>query len=202
MTQIIHRDKEILEDPLSDEQRVRLWCKIMRLNSIEGLEYMKKHGYKIKKDRYYQLMTEINKILPKRLLYEARQGFIDQHFNSIDTLENSMQIINADLRHLENDHSFKAILIKERLHRIREEILALMSAYREKTQYVMSKQMENRKLVRDGEQPTTTSIESMKLTKELAVELGVDNYDEIVAADAASHDKNSDNANNLTSNDG
>lgn len=192
MNQIFPVDKSFSEDPLSDEHRVRLWCKILRLTLSEGLDYMTKHGYKIKKDRYYQLMTEINKILPKRLLYEARQGFIDHHFNTMDTLENSMQIINADLRHLENDHSFKAISAKERLHGQRGEILALISKYKEHTQYIMSKQLENRKLVRDVGQPTVVSIESMKLTKELAVELGIYDYDEIMASDAALRDKNFD----------
>lgn len=195
MTQIIPADKSFSEDPLSDKQRVRLWCKTMRLTLSEGLDYMAKHGYKIKKDRYNQLMTEINKLLTKRLFYEASHGFIDQHFSSIDMLENSIQIINTDLRYLENDHSFKAILIKERLHRLRQEILALMSAYREKTQYVMSKQMENRKLVRDGGAPSCFNLENMKLTKKLAVELGIEDYEE-KESENTSCDKNSDNANN------
>jgi hypothetical protein len=37
------------EDPFSDEQRIRIWCKVMRLNLNEGLDYMANHGYKNKK---------------------------------------------------------------------------------------------------------------------------------------------------------
>ena len=45
------------EDPFSDEQRIRIWCKVMRLNLNEGLDYMANHGYKNKKNKKERLVS-------------------------------------------------------------------------------------------------------------------------------------------------
>lgn len=165
--------KEIEQDPLNQEHRCRIFCKVMRLTLQEGLEYMKKCGFEIKADRYHQLMTEVNKRINKRLLYEAQIGFIEQHFSSIDMIETLMRSAAADLRYLEDKHDTRSIYAK---NKIREEMIMnipLITSYKERTQYVMEMQLRNRKLVKEVGAPEMAAPDTVKMTKELAKELGM-----------------------------
>ncbi len=188
MNQKFPTDKSFSEDPLSDEHRVRIWCKIMRLQPDEGIRYMAQHGFKIGKDRYKQLLTEINKNVNKRLLYAAQKGFIEQHMTAIDLVENSLQILNNKIRLLETDGGVKDIHALERMIRLRNETAMLLSTYNEKTQYVLERQAQTRKLFSAIHPPNMAEPGSMGMTRELALELGITDYDEIVKGTGATPD--------------
>lgn len=173
--------EEILEDPLTDQHRIRIYCKILRLTRDEGIEYMKKHGYKMGPDRYKQLLTQVNKLVNKRLLYEAQRGFIEQHLASTDLVEHSLKILNDRIRLLEKDESLRATYALERMIRLRNETTALLSSYKEKDQYVIERQAMTRKLIMQTGAPTSVEPGSIKMTKALAEELGIEDYDEEVA---------------------
>jgi hypothetical protein len=156
----------------------------MRLQPDEGIRYMAQHGFKIGKDRYKQLLTEINKNVNKRLFYAARKGFIEQHMAAIDLVENSLQILNNKIRLLEADGNVKAAHVLERMIRLRNETAMLLSAYNEKTQYVLDRQAQTRKLFSAINPPKMADPGSMGMTKELALELGITDYEEIIGGAA------------------
>ena len=167
---------QLMTDPLTDQHRARIWCKVMRLTGQEGLEYMRARGYNIKIDRYHQLMTEINKSVNQRLLYEVQQGFIEQHFASIDMVENLLISASRDLKALEEKHDTKSIYAKIHLRDQLANLTPLMSSYKERTQYVLSKQLESRKLHLDVGAPSLVEPDTFKMTKEMAEELGITDY--------------------------
>lgn len=169
---------QLMENPLTDQHRARIWCKVMDLDYKRGIEYMAARGYKIKRDRYNKLMVEINKSVNQRLLYEVQQGFIEQHYASIDLIEGLLTSAKADLTALEDKHDTKSIYAKIHVRDQLANLTPLLSSYKERTQYVLEKQMQSRRLLPDAGAPTLVSPDSIAMTKELAEKLGITDYQE------------------------
>lgn len=72
------------------DQEVRtliIHCIVQRLNEVESLDYLAKHGHPIKRVTFYKAKKRIKDSRFKRMREIADTGHIDYHLDAIDTFE-------------------------------------------------------------------------------------------------------------------
>ena len=75
------------EDLLTDEERVVLRCKIRRLTEKEALEHCKKHGYSMKKSKFYKVKKIIKEKARQRAYSLADGNLVERHMSMVDELD-------------------------------------------------------------------------------------------------------------------
>ena len=112
---------------------------VMDFSEIEALEYFKNRGFTISRESYYRYKKEIKNSRFERLSLIAKEGFVDQHLQRIDTLE----LINREYWKLykQEKETFKKAQILEKI----AELQTYISPYYEASKWIMEESIKNDK---------------------------------------------------------
>ena len=122
--------------PLNATESLVVATKIMRLSEKESLDYLKKRGIEISRDKYYRILGRVSSETSKRL-YEICKNFKERHMARIDEVET----IRQKLWEIFREATKTADKIRA-LHELRE-LQPWISAYDEATQGVIEDVIKN-----------------------------------------------------------
>lgn len=105
----------------------------MNLSEIDSLAYLRDRGYKISRQYFYKLKKDIRESKFSRLALIAKEEFVSQHLERIDTLN----LIHQELWILyrKEKNTFKQSLILEKIADLQQ----YLSSYYDASRYVMEK---------------------------------------------------------------
>ena len=122
--------------PLNATESLVVATKIMRLSEKESLDYLKKRGIEISRDKYYRILGRISSETSKRL-YEICKNFKERHMQRIDKFEVIEKLMWENYKEC-NDPTKRVRILKE----IRE-MQIYLSAFDEATAGVIEEVIRN-----------------------------------------------------------
>lgn len=125
---------------------------VMNLSEKESLTYLADRGFKISRAYYFKLQKQIRESRFDRLHLIAKQEFVDQHLERIDTLN----LIQEEMWKCYRNKDYKGL---DALLKIAE-LQTYISPYYDASRYVLEKSIQDKKRRKkqDYEQETDNTI--------------------------------------------